>query len=282
MEVLRKQLEYSPVNSKEALQLRPVVADGGGQAPGWLAPRNLLRALAPVLVLVIWNVLSVSGIISQRLFPSPLTVLQALWDLVVTGQLKSALAASLARGVIGLVIGVTLGIAAGTLAGLTRIGDQLLDSSFQIVRAIPFIAVVPLFVLWFGIDEKPKIILIALACIFPAYVNTYSGVRHVDPKLVESARLFGLRGIRLVIQIVLPSALPPILVGIRYSMSTALLALIVAEQLNSQNGIGTIILTANSALRIDIMIAGILIYAALGVLIDIGMRVVERRSMPWK
>lgn len=282
MEILRKQLENSPVNSKEVLQLRPVVADGGVQTPGWLAPRNLLRALAPVLVLVIWNVLSVSGIISQRLFPSPLTVLEAFWDLVVTGQLKSALAASLARGVTGLVIGVTLGIAAGTLAGLTRIGDQLLDSSFQIVRAIPFIAVVPLFVLWFGIDEEPKIILIALACIFPAYVNTYSGVRHVDPKLVESARLFGLRGIRLVTQIVLPSALPPILVGIRYSMSTALLALIVAEQLNSQNGIGTIILTANSALRIDIMIAGILIYAALGVLIDVGMRIVERRSMPWK
>lgn len=282
MEILRKQLKNSPVNGKEVLQLRPVVADGGVQTPGWLAPRNLLRALAPVLVLVIWNVLSVSGIISQRLFPSPLTVLEAFWDLVVTGQLKSALAASLARGVTGLVIGVTLGIAAGTLAGLTRIGDQLLDSSFQIVRAIPFIAVVPLFVLWFGIDEEPKIILIALACIFPAYVNTYSGVRHVDPKLVESARLFGLRGIRLVTQIVLPSALPPILVGIRYSMSTALLALIVAEQLNSQNGIGTIILTANSALRIDIMIAGILIYAALGVLIDVGMRIVERRSMPWK
>lgn len=282
MEILRKQLENSPVNSKEVLQLRPVVADGGVQTPGWLASRNLLRALAPVLVLVIWNVLSVSGIISQRLFPSPLTVLEAFWDLVVTGQLKSALAASLARGVTGLVIGVTLGIAAGTLAGLTRIGDELLDSSFQIVRAIPFIAVVPLFVLWFGIDEEPKIILIALACIFPAYVNTYSGVRHVDPKLVESARLFGLRGSRLVTQIVLPSALPPILVGIRYSMSTALLALIVAEQLNSQNGIGTIILTANSALRIDIMVAGILIYAALGVLIDIGMRIVERRSMPWK
>lgn len=264
------------------LRRRPIVADGAIQTPGWLSPKNLLRALVPVLVLVVWNSLSVSGAVSQRLFPSPLTVLEAFWDLVTTGQLQSALAASLARGVTGLVIGVTLGIIAGTVAGLTRIGDELLDSSFQIVRAIPFIALVPLFVLWFGIDEQPKIILISLACIFPAYVNTYSGVRHVDPKLVEASRLFGLGRIRLVTQIILPSALAPILVGIRYSMSTALLALIVAEQLNSQNGIGTIILTANSALRIDIMIAGILIYAALGVLIDIVMRIVERKSMPWK
>jgi sulfonate transport system permease protein len=184
--------------------------------------------------------------------------------------------------VTGLVIGVTIGSAAGATAGLFRIGDEILDSSFQILRAIPFIAVVPLFVLWFGIDEEPKIILISLACVFPAYVNTYSGVRHVDPKLIEAAGLFGLSRFKIITHVIVPAALPPILVGIRYAMSTALLALIVAEQLNGRNGIGTIILTANSALRIDLIIAGILVYAAIGVLIDIIMRAVEKYSMPWK
>ncbi|MGI4812740.1 MAG: ABC transporter permease [Janthinobacterium lividum] len=265
-----------------SLRQLDIVKDGGVDVPRWFSPHNLLRAAAPVLLILIWHTLSSTGLVSQRLFPSPLTVFDALCYLVSSGQLASAVAASMARGVTGLVIGVAVGMTAGTIAGLFRLGDEVLDSSFQIMRAIPFIALVPLFVLWFGIEEAPKIILISLACVFPAYVNTYSGVRHVDPKLVEAAKLFGLNRFNLIARIILPSALPPILVGIRYSMSTALLALIVAEQLNSQNGIGTIILTANSALRIDIMIAGILIYAAIGVLIDVVMRFVEKASMPWK
>lgn len=265
-----------------SLQALSVVPQGTQQAPSWFSPRNTLRFLSPLLVVVAWQILSATGVVSQRFFPTPLDVLDGLWYLVTSGQLGAAIPASLSRGVTGLVIGVTVGTAAGAVAGLFRLGDELLDSSFQILRAIPFIALVPLFVLWFGIDEQPKIILISLACVFPSYVNTYSGVRHVDPKLVEAARLFGLNQFQLITRVILPAALPPILVGIRYAMSTALLALIVAEQLNSRNGIGTIILTANSALRIDLMIAGILVYAAIGVMIDVVMRIVEKTSMPWK
>lgn len=262
-------------------QLR-VVAARQVKVPHWFASRNLTRAVIPLLVILIWYLVSATGIVSQRLFPSPITVAKAFWYLITSGQLAAAIPASMARGVTGLAIGVFIGIVCGSIAGLFRLGDEVLDSSFQILRAIPFIAIVPLLVLWFGIDEEPKIILITVSCIFPAYVNTYSGVRHVDPKLVEAARVFGLNKFQCILQVILPAALPPILVGVRYAMSTALLALIVAEQLNSRNGIGTIILTANSALRIDLMIAGILVYAAIGVLIDILMRIIERVSMPWK
>ena len=265
-----------------SLRQLAIVAPKGVEGSPWAWTRNLTRGAVPCLVILVWYVLSATNVVSQRLFPSPLTVFEALWDLIVTGQLWPAIAASMARGLTGLAIGVTIGMIAGCVSGLTRTGDEILDSSFQILRAIPFIALVPLFVLWFGIDQAPKIILISLACVFPAYVNTYSGVRHVDAKLVEASGVFGLNRVQRVVHIILPSALPPILVGIRYSMSTALLALIVAEQLNVQNGIGAIILNANSALRIDIMIAGILVYAAIGVLIDIVMRMVEKAAMPWK
>lgn len=259
-----------------------VIKDAEKQLPGWFEPRNLLRAAVPALVLVAWQLLSSNGFIDEQLFPAPITVLEGLIHLVKSGALADAIPASLARGLTGLALGLAIGISAGAIAGLFRIGDELLDANFQIIRAIPFIAMVPLFVLWFGIDEQPKIILITLACVFPAYVNTYSGVRHVDPKLIEAGQVFGLNRAQLIWRVILPMARPSILVGIRYAMSTSLLALIIAEQLNSRNGIGTIILNANSALRIDLMISGILVYAAIGIMIDIFMRIVERKSMPWK
>ena len=265
-----------------SLRSLEVVKDEEKKLPSWFEPRNVLRAAVPATVILVWQILSTTGVIDQLLFPSPLTVIEGLVHLVRSGALADAIPASLARGVTGLALGLVIGITCGAIAGLFRIGDELLDANFQIIRAIPFIALVPLFVLWFGIDEQPKIILITLACIFPAYVNTYSGVRHVDPKLIEAGKVFGLNRAQLIWRVILPMARPSILVGIRYAMSTALLALIIAEQLNSRNGIGTIILNANSALRIDLMISGILIYAAIGIMIDIFMRIVERKSMPWK
>jgi sulfonate transport system permease protein len=151
----------------------------------------------------------------------------------------------------------------------------------QIVRTIPFVAVTPLFLVWFGISEQMKIILVAMACTFPVYINTFSGVRQVDPKLVEVGRTFSMSRLRIIAQIVLPAALPSILVGVRYAMSTSLLALIVAEQVNSVNGIGHLIYLASNAVRLDLIMAGIITYAVLGVLVDVVMRLIERYSMPW-
>lgn len=248
----------------------------------WFSPRNLIRALLPLLALLIWHILSSTGAIKPQYFPSPVTVFEALIDLVESGELGAALPASLARAGTGLAIGIAIGLTFGVLNGLSRIFEEVFDSSFQIVRQVPFIAMVPLFIIWFGIDESFKVVVISLACVFPVYINTYSGVRNVDPKLVEAGRVFGLSKFESIRQIVLPAALPSVLVGVRYSMGVSLLALIVAEQVNSKSGIGHIIFVANGALRIDIITGAILIYAVLGVLVDITMRFLERRLLPWK
>jgi len=240
-----------------------------------------LRVLIPVLVLLAWQLSSSAAADAGFQLPSPTDVIAAFGELWSSGDLQRAIAASLSRAGTGLAFGLVIGLVFGVLNGLFRISEELFDSTMQIIRIIPFIAVVPLFVVWFGIGEDMKIILIALACSFPVYINTYSAVRQVDRKLTEVGRTFALSRTRIIAQIVLPAALPTILVGVRYAMSTSLLALIVAEQVNSKNGIGHIIYLASNSLRIDLIMAGIITYAVLGILIDVVMRLVERFAMPW-
>ncbi len=167
-------------------------------------------------------------------------------------------------------------------AGLWRIGEEIFDAPLQMLRTIPFIALVPLFITWFGIDEPAKVIVIVAATIFPMYLNTYAGVRGIDPKLIEAARIFGLDDRQTAIHVILPTALPSILVGLRYAAGVSLLALVVAEQINAHSGIGYILNNANMNQRSDIIIAGIIVYAALGILTDLTMRLIERVALPWR
>jgi sulfonate transport system permease protein len=209
-------------------------------------------------------------------------VIEAAVDLLVSGDLQTALAVSLLRAGTGLLWGISIGLTIGIVAGLSRLGDQLFDSSLQMIRTIPFIALIPLFIVWFGIDDAPKIILVAIACIFPVYLNTYAGVRNVDPKLLEVGRTFGLSRSAIILQIILPNALPGILVGIRYAMGTSLLALVAAEQINAASGLGFLIMNASNEIRTDIVIVGVLIYAALGLSVDFLVRIAETVLLPWR
>jgi len=248
----------------------------------WFSPRNLVRAALPLTLLAAWWFVSATGIVSPVVFPSPALVLEALIDMVRRGELQDALPISLGRAALGLAFGLAIGIFFGVLNGLFRAAEEIFDSSFQIIRQIPFIATVPLFIIWFGIAENMKIIIIALACVFPVYLNTYAGVRHVDSKLVEAGKVFGLSPIKRITTIVLPGALPQVLVGVRYSMGVSLLALVLAESVNAHSGLGYIIAIAQGAIRVDIITAAIIIYALLGVGVDVVMRILERRLLPWK
>lgn len=245
------------------------------------AVRPGLRVVLPLLILIVWQV--TSSVVDSTGFqlPPPLDVLAGFKELWQSGDIQAAIPASLARAGAGLALGLVIGIAFGLANGLLTLSEELFDSTLQVVRVIPFIAVVPLFLVWFGIGEMLKLVLISLACVFPAYINTYAAVRLVDHKIVEVGQTFGISRLRIVLQIILPAALPTILVGVRYAMSTSLLALIVAEQVNSNAGIGHIIYVASNALRIDLIMVGIVMYAVLGILVDIFMRAVERFSMPW-
>ncbi|MET9593050.1 ABC transporter permease [Streptomyces sp. NPDC006516] len=241
-----------------------------------------VRALGPVALLALWWAASATGVLTADVLASPAEVLRAVGELWGNGQLPDALTTSLTRSGIGLLIGLAVGLTLGVITGFTRIGDELLDSSLQTLRTIPFLALVPLFMVWFGINETAKILLIAVATTFPMYVSTSSGVRNTDPKLVEAMRSFGMSRLAVVREVVIPGALPSLLAGLRLSMTLSVIALIAAEEINSTEGIGYLMSQAQSYARTDILAVCILIYGLLGLAADIVVRLLERVLMPWR
>ena len=240
------------------------------------------RAIAPLLLLLAWEMASRTGLIPQRALASPSSVLGALRDSILSGEIGRHLFVSLSRVLAGLAIGVTAGTLLGVLAGLSRLGELAIDAPMQMLRALPFLALVPLFILWFGIGEQPKIALIALGATFPIYLNLFSGIRGVDVKLVEAARSLGLNQLELIFHIILPGALPYFLVGLRYALTVAWLSLVVAEQINATSGIGYLIMQAREFFRTDMIVVGLLIYAFLGLTTDLFVRAIERHAFAWR
>jgi sulfonate transport system permease protein len=241
-----------------------------------------VRALGPLLLLVLWWTASATGVLTPDVLASPAGVVRAVGELWGNGQLGDALTTSLTRSGIGLLIGLTAGLTLGVLTGFTRLGDELLDSSLQTLRTIPFLALVPLFMVWFGINEIAKILLIAVATTFPMYVSTAGGVRNTDQKLVEAMRSFGMSRLAVVREVVLPGALPSLLAGLRLSMTLSVIALIAAEEINATAGIGYLMAQAQSYARTDVLAVCILVYGFLGLLADGIVRLLEKVLMPWR
>jgi sulfonate transport system permease protein len=236
---------------------------------------QLRRFAAPVALVLLWQAASMAGLISPRTLAAPSTVLVSAWELTVSGELPHNLLVSLARVAVGLGIGLTLGIGFALVAGLSRLGEEVVDSTLQMLRTLPFLALVPLFILWFGIGETPKIALVALGTMFPVYLTLFAGIRGVDPKLVEAGRVFGLDRRGLVRHVVLPGALP-------YALGSAWLSLVIAEQINATSGIGFLINDARDFLRTDVIVVGLLVYALLGLGADALVRLIERRALAWR
>jgi sulfonate transport system permease protein len=241
-----------------------------------------LRALVPLVLLALWQLASSLGFASDFVLPAPVSVLAAYRELWQSGDLQEALKISLARAALGLLIGGGAGLVLGTAAGLSKIAERGFDTVLQMLRTIPFIALVPIFVVWFGIGEVSKIALIVGAAISPMYLGTYHAIRGIDPKLLELGRTFKLSHANQIRLIILPMALPGILVGVRYSAAISLLALVAAEQINASAGIGFILNNANQFQRTDIIIAGILVYAALGIAVDALLRLLEHKVLVWR
>ncbi|WP_163551950.1 ABC transporter permease [Candidatus Frankia alpina] len=253
-----------------------------GRRAGLRRIRWLLRGLVPAALLIAWQWSTSAGLVPPTTLASPKSVLEAARDLIADGELQTALRVSAGRALTGLVIGAGIGVAAGLVAGLWKLGEELVDSTLQMLRTVPFIALIPLFVVWFGIGDTPKIVLIAVACIFPVYLNTFAGVRGVDRRLIEVGRVFGLSRTRMITRLVLPNALPSVLVGIRYAMGISLLALVAAEQINASSGLGALVMNASNQIRTDIVIVGVVVYALLGLLVDLIVRLLERLLLPWR
>ncbi len=204
------------------------------------------------------------------------------WNLAATGQLAANLWVSFIRVAAGLALGVVTGSALALTAGLSRIGEEAVDPPIQMLRTLPVLALSPLFIVWFGIDETPKVLLIALAVTFPIYLNLFNGIRAVDPKLVEAARSFGVTGAALIREVILPASLPSFLLGLRFALSVAVLVLVVAEQINAQAGLGYLINNARDFMRTDIIVVCLMIYALLGLGADALVRTIEGRALAWR
>ena len=240
------------------------------------------RWLSPVLLLLVWELGSRTGVIPERTLAAPSAVIGTLVEMTLSGELPSNLLVSFARVAAGLLIGVSLGVVLGLASGLSRSGEMAIDPLMQIKRTIPALALTPLFIVWFGIGETPKVALIAFGTVFPVYLNLYSGIRGVDPRLLEAARSFGLSRAEQVWHVVLPAAFPALLVGLRYALSVSILVLVVAEQINASAGLGYLINIARDFMRTDIIVVCLMVYAILGLGADWLVRTVEHRALIWR
>lgn len=256
---------------------------GYGRFPG----KGWLRLISPVAVIALWQIGSSSGVIPSAKLASPGTIATTAYHLIVTnspayGTLQGALVVSLARWAIGCSIGVLAGMALGLVAGFARPGETALDPVMQALRSVPLFGLIPLFIIWFGIGEKPKILLIMLAAAFQMYVNTFAGIRAVDGKLAELGRVLGLNRREQIRHIVLPGALPEMLTGLRLSLVGSLLALVVAEQINASQGLGFMINQGETFLQNNVIVVVLITYAILGLLADAAVRFVERKALVWR
>ena len=253
--------------------------------PAWrLAASTRLQLLsyaAPLALLLMWEGLCRFAHVPAYIAPPPSKVLLTGWKLTLSGELPCDLAISLLRAASGFAIGCSLGLTLGLATGLSRLAAAALDRSIQMLRAIPFLALLPLVIVWFGVGEGEKIFLVALGVVFPIYINTTLGIRQVDPKLLELGRVSGLSTVSLIRRIVLPGALPSIFTGVRYALATAWLALVVAETVGADGGIGYLAMDAREFLRTDVIVLAILIYALIGVGADSLARLLERRWLNW-
>ena len=240
------------------------------------------RWLSPLLLLLVWEIGSRSGLIPEYVLASPSSVIGTMFGMIASGELPANLLTSLARAAAGLAIGLLLGVIFGLAAGLSRSGDAAIDPIVQIKRTIPVVALTPLFIVWFGIGETSKVALIAFATIFPVYLNLHQGIRGVDARLLDAARSFGLSQAELIRHVILPGALPSLLVGLRYSLSIAVLMLVIAEQINATSGLGYLINNAREMMRTDIIVVCLLVYAILGLAGDLVVRAIENRALAWR
>lgn len=239
-------------------------------------------ALLPGGFLILWQLLGQYGLISTMLFPTPAMIIEAFIQLLASGELGKHFQISVIRALSGFFLGGGLGLLLGLVVGLSRKIEKTLDPTIQMVRMIPHLAVAPLFILWFGIGEESKILLIAKGAFFPLYINTYLGIRSVDNKLYDVARILGFTRKKLIRLLILPSSVPNIMLGIRFSLGIAWLGLVVAELMAATSGIGYLMSDARQFNQTPVVFVGILIFAIVGLLTDSGIRLVEKRILRWK
>lgn len=235
----------------------------------------------PIVLVAAWEALSRLGVIAPNVLPAPSAVALAGWQALKSGELIRNMGVSTLRALAGLAIGGIVGFAFGIANGLWSLAYRYTDTTLQMIRNVPHLALIPLVILWFGIEEEAKLFLVALGVFFPIYINTLHGVRTVDPQLIEMGRVYGMSPFTLFRKVILPGALPSIFVGLRFALGIMWLTLIVAETIAAESGLGHMAMQAREFLLVDIVVLAILIYALLGKLADVLTRALERICLQW-
>lgn len=249
----------------------------------WRLPRldGIIQWILPAAILLVWQLACSTGYVPVRVLPAPTDVALAGWKSLQSGELVRNIWVSFWRASIGFLIGGGIGFAFGLSNGLSQLSDKLTDTTLQMVRNIPHLALIPLVILWFGIDESAKLFLVALGVFFPVYLNTLHGIRTVDPQLIEMGRIYGMSNGELFRRVIFPGALPSIFVGVRFALGITWLTLIVAETIAASSGLGFMAMQAREFMLIDVVVLSILIYALLGKLADSASRFLERLTLSW-
>jgi sulfonate transport system permease protein len=241
---------------------------------GWL--------LGPGLLLLYWSVFAYTGLLDPRILPAPWATLATARDLTLDGRLPANLAVSALRAGEGLVFGVAAGLAVALVSGLSRLGGYVLDPLVQMKRSIPALALIPLLILWLGIGETMKVAIIAISVFVPVYLQTHAALRATELKHLELAETLRLGRWGFVRHVVLPGALPGFLLGLRFAVLGAWVALVVVEQVNATSGIGYMINLARTYAQTDVIVVGLVVYALLGLGSDAAVRFAEARLIGWR
>ncbi len=260
----------------------PVVSRSTAARRPRAGQRRWYRLISPIVLLVSWEAAARTGILPPEKVPAPSLVAETGWRLAADGELTTHLLDSLTRALIGLGIGGSLAVVLAAAAALLRTGDNAIDPPVQMARMLPHLGLVPLLIIWVGIGEELKISLVALGSFFPLYFNTYAGIRDIDQRLVEAAKTCGLNQWERLRHVVLPGALPSLFLGLRLAIGAGWLSLVVGEQVNAQTGIGFLMMEAREFAQTDVVVLGLGIYALLGLLSDVLIRILERRTLTWR
>ncbi|WP_159486421.1 ABC transporter permease [Halorubrum sp. JWXQ-INN 858] len=243
--------------------------------------RWLLGLVVPALLVVVWHLLVTTGVFAAHQLPEPLRVVGTLYAMGVAGDLWGHVAITLQRVFFGVLLGVAVGTGLGTLTGLSGLASDLLDPLLQSLKNIPSLAWVPLFLLWFGIGEGAKVLLIAVGAFFPVYLNLSTGIGEVSEDLLEVAEVYDLGRVEALRTVVFPAALPSLLVGIRGGVGLAWMFVVAAELIAASQGIGFLLSDGRVLARPDVIVGSILLFAFLGNLSDLAVKGVQRRVVDW-
>ena len=248
--------------------------------PGPRIPYGVV--IGPLALLLAWTLGSATGLLDPRVLSEPWTVVQTFGRLIAEGRLQDNLLTSGLRAVTGLAAGLLVGGTAGVLSGLSRGGEAVIDGPIQAKRATPTLALIPLLILWFGIGEQMKVIAIAIGVSVQIYLHTHAGLRAIDARYVELAETLRLDKWTFIRKVALPGALPQFLIGLRHGVTTAWLVLVAVEQINATSGIGHMMSLARSYGQTEIIVVGLLVYGAFGLVSDTAVRLLERKVLTWR